>query len=149
MGTGIISSLEQLQDEADHSSLLKCWGLWCMDFPTYIYKMSTLGSNTDVLPCWQRLKRSIFMAQWNFNCYHLCTAHSLRLLTRPNNASYTEFLLNLNTAKYVFLSSCCNYPQQLYFMHKSLQNNIGHVQRVVTVNSIRITVSANKHVNLI
>jgi hypothetical protein len=37
----------------------------------------------------------------------------------------------------------------LYFIHKSLQNDIGHVQRVVTVNSIIITVKANKHVNLI
>jgi hypothetical protein len=33
--------------------------------------------------------------------------------------------------------------------YKSLQNDTGHVQRVVTVNSIRITVKANKHVNLI
>jgi hypothetical protein len=37
----------------------------------------------------------------------------------------------------------------LYSIHKLLQNDIGHVQRVVTVNSIRITVKANKHVNLI
>jgi hypothetical protein len=43
----------------------------------------------------------------------------------------------------------CLYCIVLYFIHKSLQNDIGHIQRVVTVNSIRITVKANKHVNLI
>jgi hypothetical protein len=86
--------------------------------------------------------------QTNSSIHGVDTRNKTQLHRPITNLSYFQksfFYARLG----IFNSLPSNIVLYCISSYKSLQNDIGHVQRVVTVNSIRITVKANKHVNLI